>query len=117
MPAGLRKGTGDTQPVIYDNGDGSSYSVAYLVSGQTISSTPTSSGALTDRSGTITTGGTSQQMMAANGTRSYLLISNNAPPNLEALWINFGTAALISSPSICLPTGTTMEWSVGLIPN
>jgi hypothetical protein len=57
------------------------------------------SGALTDRSGTITTGGTSQQVMAANTNRKYLLIQNESTGDL---WINFGVAAVIAQPSIRL---------------
>jgi hypothetical protein len=57
------------------------------------------SGALTDRSGTITTGGTSQQVMAANTNRKYLLIQNESTGDL---WINFGVAAVATQPSIRL---------------
>ena len=55
---------------------------------------------LTNRSGTITTGGTSQQLVAANASRSYLLIVNLST---DTLWISFGaTAASAGQPSIPL---------------
>jgi|SRR5579863_3492955 len=46
--------------------------------------------ALTDGSGTITTGNTSQQIFAANASRRYLFIQNTSSGNL---WINFGASA------------------------
>lgn len=54
---------------------------------------------LTDGSGTITTGGTSQQIFAALATRKYLLIVNDST---GPLWINETTAAVQSQPSIPL---------------
>jgi len=70
----------------------------------TISSTP-SSGTLTDRSGTITAGGTAQTLAASNSSRKYLLIENQ--DSAESLWINFTTAAVTSQPSIELQPGAT----------
>lgn len=55
--------------------------------------------ALTDGSGTITTGGTSQQIFAANATRQYLFVQNLSTGNL---YINFGAAATQGSGSILL---------------
>lgn len=66
-------------------------------------------GSLTDGSGTIDTGGTSQQVFAANANRVYLFIQNNS---IETLWIQFGGAAVEDQPSIQLPAsgdGFTME--------
>lgn len=62
-------------------------------------------GTLTDRSGTITVGGTAQQLMAVNANRKYVLIIN--PSNAsEALYINFTTTAVITGPpSIRLDAG------------
>lgn len=55
---------------------------------------------LTNASGTITTGGTSQQLVAANSSRKYLLVVNLST---DTLWIRFGsTAAAASEPSIPL---------------
>lgn len=55
-----------------------------------------SQGTLTDRSGTITTGGTAQQAMAANASRKYLLIQNISD---TVMWFNFTTTAVADSPS------------------
>lgn len=52
---------------------------------------------LTDRSGTTTTANVSQQVAAANSTRTYFLFVNNSG---SPMWINFGTAATLSQPSI-----------------
>ena len=59
-------------------------------------------GALIDHSGTITLGGTSQLLAAANVNRRYLFMQNNSTADL---WINFGVAAVISQPSIRLFAG------------
>jgi hypothetical protein len=53
-----------------------------------------------DRSGTIATGGASQLLMPANPQRSYLFVQNLSTGDL---WINFGTAAVASQPSIRIP--------------
>lgn len=58
-----------------------------------------SQGTLTDRSGTITAGGTAQQVMAANSSRKYLLIQNGSD---TAMWFNFTTTAVQDSPSFFL---------------
>lgn len=55
-------------------------------------------GTLTDRSGTITTGGTAQQLAPANASRHYLLVVNDSAT--ETMWINFTTTAVTSEPSI-----------------
>lgn len=62
-------------------------------------------GALTDRSGTITTGGSSQQLAAANASRSYLFIQNVSTGDL---WVRFGAAAAASQPSIKLAAGASL---------
>lgn len=62
----------------------------------TVTPTPTV-GALTDRSGTMTLGGTSQQLAAANATRKYFFFEN---VSAEDMWINFGSAAVANQPSI-----------------
>jgi hypothetical protein len=54
--------------------------------------TPNLVGVLTDRSGTVTTGGTSQQLAPANSNRKYLFIENPTTAT-EALYINFTSAA------------------------
>jgi hypothetical protein len=65
-----------------------------------------SGGSLTDGSGTITTGGTRQQIFAANATRKYLLIQNNSS---ASLWVNFGVNAAASQPSILIFPGQSYE--------
>lgn len=72
-------------------------------------------GALTDRSGTVTTGGTSQQVAAALATRKCFIYQNTSD---ETQFLNFGAAASAansieiaskgyweSGPNFC-PTGT-----------
>jgi hypothetical protein len=53
----------------------------------------------TDGSGAITAGGAAQQIFAANATRRYLFLSN---PSDTVMYVNFGTAAVASQPSITL---------------
>jgi hypothetical protein len=49
-------------------------------------------GSLVNHGGTITTGGTTQQLLASNASRNFVMIWN--PPASGAnLWINFGSAA------------------------
>lgn len=60
-------------------------------------------GALTNRSGSITTGGTSQQVAAGLATRKYFFFQNISS---ETMWINFTSAAVADQPSISiLPNG------------
>lgn len=71
---------------------------------------PTSSaadrrGTVTDRSGTITAGGTAQQLAAVNASRKYLFIQNLDAGN--DLWIDFTTTAVQSQPSIKLSAGAS----------
>ena len=84
---------------------GSSLSVVLATSHPTVTTMPVPQrGQSTSRSGTITTGGTAQQLAAANATRSYLLIQNQSSGNL---WIDFGTTAVAGQPSILIgPSGS-----------
>ncbi len=59
-----------------------------------------------DRSGTITLGGTSQQLMPANAARVYYLIQNVSTGDI---WFNYGVAAVIGQPSIKIPAGGSYE--------
>lgn len=63
-------------------------------------------GTLTNRSGTITTGNTSQQLAAANTARRYLFVYN-PPTATESLWINFTSDAVKDQPSIELVAGAS----------
>lgn len=65
-------------------------------------------GTLTDRSGTITSGGASQILMAANSARRYFFIYNIHAS--EDLWFNFTTdPAVQDQPSIRLGPGQSYE--------
>lgn len=66
---------------------------------------------VTDRSGTVTAGGTSQQIMAAAAEyddRQYLLIQNISTGDL---WVRAGAAAAAAQPSLRLIPGSSLEWS------
>lgn len=65
---------------------------------------------LVDRSGTITTGGTAQTIMAVNAKRAYLMIQNNSDTNM---WINFTTAAVQAQPSILLIPNASFTFESG----
>lgn len=69
--------------------------------------------ALTNRSSSITTGGTSQELAAANTTRRYLLIQNISSENL---WVNFGTTAVADQPSIRLSSGGDLVFEGTFVP-
>lgn len=56
-------------------------------------------GTLTDRSGTITTGGSSQLVLPINLTRRYLFVQNVSD---TTMWCNFTTAANTNQPSFTL---------------
>jgi archaellin len=68
-------------------------------------------GTLTDRSGSITTGGTAQTLAAVNASRRYLLVQNplsattQGIATAESLFINFTTTAVAGEPSIELAPG------------
>lgn len=62
-------------------------------------------GVVTDHSGTVTTGGVAQSLMAANPGRRFLFIQN---VSVGSLWINFTTTAVANPPSIHIPTGTSL---------
>ena len=59
---------------------------------------------LTNRSGTITTGGTAQSAAASNSARRYLQIQNPSA-NTESIWYSLITTAVEDSPSIELLPG------------
>jgi hypothetical protein len=63
----------------------------------------TLSGALTNKSGTITLGGTAQVLMAANTSRKGWLVQNNSA---GTLWINeLGATAVQNAPSLSIAAG------------
>lgn len=63
-------------------------------------------GTPTDGSGTITLGGTAQQVFAANVNRRYFVFQNNSDIDY---WINWGVAAVASQPSIQIVAGGSYE--------
>ena len=63
-------------------------------------------GTLTDRSGTILSGGVAQTLMAANPARRYLWLLNHSP---DTLWVNFGATAVAASPSIPVYPGDVLR--------
>jgi hypothetical protein len=65
-------------------------------------------GALTNRSGTITTGNTAQQVMAANSSRKYAYLLNPDTAT-ERLWFSFDATAVAASPSLYLDPGDFYE--------
>lgn len=65
-------------------------------------------GNLVDRSGTIATGATAQQLAAANPARIYLLVENISAGDL---WVNFGVTAVQAQPSVRLIPGASAEYS------
>lgn len=72
-----------------------------------ITSSAGTTGALTDCSGTITTGGTSQTAVAAVATRKYLLVQNTSAGNE---YINFtSNAAATGSSLLILPNGSFVQ--------
>lgn len=62
-------------------------------------------GALTDVSGTITVGGTAQELAAAKPNRKYFFVQNL--DDAEALWIDFTVDAVEDTPSIRLDPGAS----------
>lgn len=73
------------------------------------------SGTLTNRSGTITTGGTAQVAIAANTSRNYLFIRNPSDAT-EALWFSLVGTAAAASPSVRLDAGDSFEYAGSFIP-
>lgn len=77
---------------------------------------PVSQSATTNKSGAITTGGTSQTLAAANAARRYLLIQNKRSAS-ESFWVRVdGTAAVTDSPSIEVAPGVTLTFEGSFVP-
>lgn len=77
-------------------------------------------GALTDRSGTITTGGTRQQAAASNAARKFIEIGNpnaNVGSGGESLWYSLvGNAAVNGQGSVELTPGGVARYDSQFIP-
>ena len=76
---------------------------------------PSPDATLTDRSVTITTGGTAQDAAPANPNRVYLLIQNPSG-NSGSVWFAIGTTATAASPAIELQPGQAWESQSSLCP-
>jgi hypothetical protein len=72
-------------------------------------------GTLTDRSGTITAGGTAQNAIASNAARRYLLVRNPKSAT-ESLWLSLVGTATVASPSLELAAGDAYVAESDLIP-
>lgn len=93
--------TGDLVAIkLSDNGDGS-----YSISTTSGEASAGSSGTFTNRSGTITSGGTAQQLAAENADRRALFIQNLSTGDL---YVAFGTTAVTQQPSIKLIAGAIL---------
>ena len=68
-----------------------------------------------DGSGTITTGGTAQQVFAANPSRTYLSCQNPVAAT-ETLFIDAPTAAGSTNGSYELAAGASLTFATGFIP-
>lgn len=71
-----------------------------------------------DASGTITTGGTAQTVLAASDSagRRFLMIQN---AGTDSLWYNFGLAAVVGQPSVEIEAGAAaavFDEKTGIIP-
>lgn len=66
-----------------------------------------------DRSGTITLGGTAQTLIEATLRRRGFFLQNTSAGDL---WINVGVAAVAASPSIRIPSGAAYETPEGANP-
>ena len=67
----------------------------------------------TDRSGTITSGGTSQQLMASNSIRKGWQLQNNSTGAIA--FNELGSAASLTSGSFILQPGASYESPIGAI--
>ena len=74
------------------------------------------SGGLTDRSGAITTGGTSQDVVSENKGRQYLIIQNISS---EVMWVRIGANAAASTAGNfrLAADGGYIEWYADRVPS
>jgi hypothetical protein len=69
-------------------------------------------GSLTARGGTITTGGTAQQLAASNSSRKYLIVQNQSSGDL---YIRFTGTAVADTTSLKLVPGAVYESGAGFV--
>lgn len=103
VSGGTSSGGTSFNGVIHD-GTTSSQTLAIDASGR-ITFLPTR-GADTDRSGTITAGGTAQQIMSSNATRLHLLVQNVSDTDQWICWTGTATAG---AGSVKLAAGASYE--------
>lgn len=82
-----------------------------LTAGVSVILTP--AGTATDRSGTITAGGTRQQLAAANSSRRYLIVQNQSS---GYLYVRFTATATQDQSSMRLAPGDAWESPSGFCP-
>ncbi len=87
---------GEVSAGVYANIKTDSSGNLYTTSTTTVSP---ATGTVTNRSGTITLGGTAQTAVAINTSRKYLVIQNTSDTDL---WFNFTTTATADQPSFKL---------------
>lgn len=88
------------------------FSVIYIGAAALLAGVAYAQQTVFDFSGTIGTGGTSQQVIPYNASRKYLLIENPTNATSEALFCNLGAAATMTQASITLALGGTYERSI-----
>lgn len=73
--------------------------VLFLIAGMAFADGPSEPFPWTDRSGSITLGGTAQTIAAVNGRRTYLIVQNISD---TTMWLNLGGTATAGSGSFLL---------------
>lgn len=102
------QGNGGDSPAVSDSATASQVAIAKRTN--VLLSALQAQGTLTNRSGTITTGGTAQQLMASNANRKGFSVQNLSAGDL---WFNaLGTAAA-TQPSMKLVSGAYFETPAG----
>lgn len=98
--------------LLVDNGDGT-YSLATSTPSTGSAGVIVAAGTATDRSGTITAGGTRQQLAAANSSRRYLIVQNQSS---GYLYVRFTATATQDQSSMRLAPGDAWESPSGFCP-
>lgn len=98
------------------------YPASFVISGATFTggtnltgsvANPPNTGTPTDRSGTMTAGGTAQQVMAANASRVYLFVQNISAEDMYVRWTGTATAA---QGSILLKPNGSVSYDSNFVP-
>lgn len=102
--------TGDPKVRLKGNEHGAALVTLVDPSGEPYTAGAPAAGALTDRSGTVTTGGTAQQIMSSNSSRKGFSVQNVSTGDL---WIRETGTAAAGQPSLKLTAGTYFETPAG----